>query len=186
MPKLLPATHAEKWVQDVYNMDASQAQKEKIWLSRMRTVIKRAGDGVYRESQKLNAIIERYNQILRLRKLIKPGDTIYTTLDHVSASGMMRHITAHVIKKNRPIMLNYAISVITDTPMTDRGSLKIGGCGMDMGFHVVYSLSYCLYRYGVKCTGPGCNSNDHNNGDQDYTTPRNHGDGGYAINQSWL
>jgi hypothetical protein len=27
----------------------------------------------------------------------------------------------------------------------DREGIKVGGCGMDMGFHVVHSLGYALY-----------------------------------------
>lgn len=42
--------------------------------------------------------------------------------------------------------------------------LKIGGCGMDMGFHVVNSLSYALYGEGYQCLGKGkCPSNYHSN-----------------------
>ena len=37
----------------------------------------------------------------RLEKLIKPGTKIYTTVKHVSRSGMMRVISAHVIDEDR-------------------------------------------------------------------------------------
>jgi hypothetical protein len=43
---------------------------------------------------------------------------------------------------------------------------------MDMGFHVVYNLSSALYRGGFGCIGDKpvrCPSNDHSNGDRDYT-----------------
>ena len=82
---------------------------------------------------------------------------------------------------------------------------------MDMGFHLVYSLSYALWPDGFGCVGAGCPSNDHSNGDRDYTphgpTDANgdpedrdpgpgeardglvrhwHRDGGYALRQRWL
>jgi len=45
---------------------------------------------------------------------------------------------------------------------------------MDMGFHLVSTLSYYLYPEGFGCTGKSegrdrCPSNDHSNGDRDYT-----------------
>ena len=80
--------------------------------------------------------------------------------------------------------------------------VKVNGCGMDMGFHLVYSLSYVLFPQGVGCIGAGCLSNDHSNGDRDYTPHGNgmtphlrevivgadhwHRDGGYALRQRWL
>jgi hypothetical protein len=47
--------------------------------------------------------------------------------------------------------------------MGDREGIIMGGCGMDMGFHLVYSLSSILYRNGYRCLGKGCPSNDHAN-----------------------
>lgn len=65
-------------------------------------------------------------------------------------------------------------------------ALVVNGCGMDMGFHVVYELGYTLYgRDGFICIGERCPSNDHSNGDRDYT-PHAHTDGGYALRYEWL
>ncbi len=75
-----------------------------------------------------------------LLKLLKPGMTVYTSLDHVSRSGMMRHIRVLVGSGADILDLSYKVSVLLDDRTTDRGALKIGGCGMDMGFHVVYAL----------------------------------------------
>ena len=48
--------------------------------------------------------------------------TIYTTLDHVSRSGMMRKISAFIMVKNQPVCLAREV--------------KVTGCGMDMVFHL--------------------------------------------------
>ena len=57
---------------------------------------------------------------------------------------------------------------------------------MEMGFSLVYTLSSTLYPEGFKCIGYGrCPSNDHRNGDRDYS-PHQHDSGGYAINHEWL
>ncbi len=50
-----------------------------------------------------------------------------------------------------------------------REAIRVGGAGMDMGFHIVYSLSSALFRDGFGCIGERCRSNDHTNGDRDYT-----------------
>jgi hypothetical protein len=123
----------------------------------------------------------------RLLELLKPGDTVYTVLRHVSRSGMSRVISLYVIVDGEPRWLDgYASRVMGTTLDRDREGLKIGGCGMDMGFALVYDLSYCLWPKGVPCTGEHCLSNDHSNGDRDYTVGKVHQDGGYALRQRWM
>ena len=87
----------------------------------------------------------KYNMISTLKK----GDTIYTILRHTSASGMSRNITFLVIRKNKPLYLDYDIEQVMDYKGAKNTSgIKIGGCGMDMGFHVVYGLSNILFKNG--------------------------------------
>lgn len=59
------------------------------------------------------------------------------------------------------------------------------GCGMDVGFSLVYNLGWVLFPNGFECVGERCPSNDHSNGDRDYS-PHHHSDGGYALRQRWL
>jgi len=56
---------------------------------------------------------------------------------------------------------------------------------MDMGFHLVYSLSRALYPDGFACVGDYCPSNDHSNG-QPKDLRSHHRDGGYALRQEWI
>jgi hypothetical protein len=86
---------------------------------------------------------------------IKPGDTVYTICDHVSRSGMMRHIRIVVAlyddetKRVHFIHPNYSASELLGYSMAKGTSaLKVGGCGMDMGFHLVHSLSAKLFGDG--------------------------------------
>ena len=58
---------------------------------------------------------------------------IYTTLEHVSQSGMMRTISAFVIVDN--------------TPLCIARSVRVSGCGMDMGFHLASSIYDTLHPY---------------------------------------
>ena len=68
-------------------------------------------------------------------KSIKQSGTvrIFTVLNHVSSSGMSRHISAYV-----PLIGNDGKPYIACIAR----ERYVSGCGMDMGFHLAYSL-YC-------------------------------------------
>jgi hypothetical protein len=136
----------------------------------------------------------------QLAPWIKPGDTVYTILDHVSASGMSRAIRVVLMKceDGKPVDLhpNYSVGKLLELRHWKRNgrtqdALVMGGCGMDMGFALVYNLSSALFRDGFGCVGEGCPSNDHSNGDRNRephtdARPHWHTSGGYAIRQRWL
>ena len=79
-----------------------------------------------------------------LLNILKTGDTVYTVLRHVSASGMSRRIDLYTFQDNKPVYLSgyYAMMQGEEPP---RDGYKVGGCGMDMGFHLVYSMSSMLF-----------------------------------------
>lgn len=108
-----------------------------------------------------------------LRKLIKAGSTVYTSCDHVSASGMTRHISLYLVHKGEIVNITRRAAVITGWKQSDKGGLIVGGCGMDMGFHTVYTLGRCLWPKGTR------KPHGTRNGAPDR-------DGGYAVKQSWL
>ena len=128
---------------------------------------------------------ETANHITMLQTMLEPGTTVYTVIRHVSSSGMSRNIDVYAMVDNEPRNISYLVADVTDTPLSKDGSLRVTGCGMDMGFHIAYTLSATLYRDGFDCTGTGCPSNDHSNGDRDYTS-HHHTSGGYAIKQRWM
>lgn len=76
--------------------------------------------------------------------------TVYTVLRHVSSSGMSRDISLKMVAKNGALRdITYlACIAMGEKPKDKNGNrvVRVGGCGMDMGFHVVYNLSYSLYR----------------------------------------
>ena len=139
-----------------------------------------------RSTKKALAEMERQRYAAQIREMLPPGSTAYTILDHVSQSGMSRRIRVIAMLDGEPLDISGRVAVIVGYKRDNRtGALKVGGCGMDMGFSVVYDLSYQLYPDGFECAGDTCRSNDHSNGDRDYT-PHQHRDGGYAISQRWL
>ncbi len=101
---------------------------------------------------------KEYERLLRqgcienLRVYLKPkrgeSTTIYTMLRHVSASGMSRRISAFYVnrKTGELISLDWYIERILGWKRSDKGGIIVGGCGMDMGFHLIYSLSSAIYH----------------------------------------
>lgn len=122
-----------------------------------------------------------------LREIFPPGSTATVLLRHVSASGMTRSIS--LISPDVQDV-TYLLVRLGLGKFDSHGGIKRGGCGMDMGFDLVYSMSRALYPGGFECVGTRCPSNDHSNvamyraaGQE---VPTHHTDGGYAVSHRWL
>ena len=127
------------------------------------TKLKKAeGERLYREQCRGN-----------LLAMLKPGDTIYCTLRHVSRSGMQRRINLHAIVNGTMVYLSGFAAIVTGDKLHHSGGIVINGCGMDMGFHLVYSLGHYLWPNGTP------EPHGRRNGEPD-------SDGGYALKHSWL
>lgn len=71
----------------------------------------------------------------------------YAICRHVSRSGMSRTISLHYFdtKAGRMLHLNYAAAVILDRRQDRKmDGIICKGCGMDMGFDLVYALSSAM------------------------------------------
>lgn len=97
---------------------------------------------------------ERLEAIKSLKRFVRKGATVYTSCDHVSQSGMTRHIAIFCVYKREIIRLTWYVSKLCGYTMAKDGCLIVHGCGMDMGYDVVYSLSYALFK-GSKVKDPG-------------------------------
>lgn len=120
-----------------------------------------------------------------LLSILKPGDTVHCVLRHVSSSGMSRRIDFYKVVNNEHVVLTGYIGNLCGYRHSRDGGLVVSGCGMDMGFSVVYDLSRTLFQGNFICTGENCRSNDHSNGDRN-RKPHQHSDGGYALTHRWL
>lgn len=106
---------------------------------------------------------ERAAAIEELRAIFPKGSTAYTILRHVSASGMTRDISVIAVIAGEPVNVSYLVSRACNdrmSPYSNHNALRVGGAGMDMGFHVVYGLSATLYGHEDR--------------------------GGYAVSHRWL
>ncbi len=123
-----------------------------------------------------------------LLSILKPSSVVYTVLRHVSTSGMSRNISVLFSNDDGIHNLDFYVARLLDAQRAKDGSIKVNGCGMDMGFHLVYSLSRALFNSGYKCTGKSCRSNDHSNAPHPKRKrgSMTHADGGYCLNHRWL
>ena len=118
---------------------------------------------------------EKRDAITALLEFVKPGMRVRTILRHVSASGMTREISCVVVdpRDNEMFCIDYLVSCAIGYRIGRHGGIVCGGAGMDMGFHLVYTLGRTLWPNG---------------------TPKPHGkrngqpdrDGGYALKHDWL
>lgn len=162
---------------------------------------------------------ETVEAVAKLREMLPPGSVAYTIIRHVSQSRMTHHINVVLpsftftadARQNPPIVhvdsirggiedITYLVARALEMRRDlDTGGIVMRGVGMDMGFAIVYDLSHVLYPEGFGCIGPSCPSNDHSNGDRDYTPhdpthdfgqPQRHNhwhtSGGYAVSHRSL
>lgn len=88
---------------------------------------------------------EQQKAIERLRKLLRPGATIYCVMRHVSRSGMTRVIELLTIGEGEILRIGYDAALALGWPYDRRrGGVRVAGAGMDMGFHLVHSLAHVL------------------------------------------
>jgi hypothetical protein len=118
-----------------------------------------------KKAQKEMEIQQAKTELLEI--LEKANHKVFTSLVSVSQSGMSRKINAVVSTGAGELMnINWYIEKL-DLYNRDlkTNALKVSGCGMDMGFAVVYNLSTMLYS----------------NEDGSYSR-----DGAYKLKQQWL
>lgn len=93
--------------------------------------------------------------------------TIYTKLTNVSRSGMSRSIDVYISHKGEVLKITWQVSkILRDKIDNKNGGVKTYGCGMDMGFNLIYNFSYVITQIlNIKCVRE---------------------DGGYYFRQEWI
>jgi hypothetical protein len=133
---------------------------------------------------------ERAEAIATLKKFgVKPGARIYTSVENVSRSGMSRHIHVYIVSRDKYAgKVEHRISEITGLVgraigyhrNQKSGGLVVGGAGMDMGFHVVYSLGRAMFPDG----GPLAKSEGSRQRQE--AAKGRETDGGYLLRHDWI
>ena len=111
----------------------------------------------------------REDALKELRTLLKPGTEVKVILRNVARSGMSRTMDFFVGDYH---CITWLISELGIGTLTKNG-LRVGGCGMDMGFHTVYELGHAVWPKGTDAP------HGTRNGKPD-------SDGGYALKHRWI
>ena len=109
--------------------------------------------------------VMKYARERLLSYYIKEGQTVYTSVKSVSSSGMSRTMSLYVVDGDRIQNITYYVAQALEWPLVEKNGsrvLRVGGCGMDMGFHTVYTLARVLFAVSVE------------------------GDAGYSLRHEWL
>jgi len=94
---------------------------------------------------------EKADAITRLTVMFPKNSPVHTVVRNVSASGMTRSISVlhhedgSEIIEDVSYLVRRALGLQVDPK---RGGVKVQGAGMDMSFHLVYSLAQALYGDG--------------------------------------
>jgi hypothetical protein len=94
-----------------------------------------------REKEEAIEQLRSYFKGVRSQKAL----TVYTTVNTVSRSGMSRTMSVRIIRGGETLNITWLVAKACGYSMTDHNGLRIGGCGMDMGFALVYDLSHVLF-----------------------------------------
>jgi hypothetical protein len=137
-------------------------------------------DAIILKGEKGAAALQAYTR-KQLREIgVKPGATVYCVCEHVSSSGMTRHIRLLVPSrdqhnKGRLIIRDISglAAKLCGYKQSKGGALIMGGCGMDMGFAAVYALGQHMWPKGTP------KPHGRRNGEPDTA-------GGYALRHQWL
>lgn len=82
----------------------------------------------------------------RLREQLKDVKDVRVIFRHVSASGMTRWLDLATVSQGEILAIGYSASVVLGWSWSEKHSgIKVDGAGMDMGFHLVSSLSRRLF-----------------------------------------
>lgn len=114
-----------------------------------------------------------------LKKMLKPGDTVYHTIKSVARSGMSREISFFIVRDGQIRCIDWEVSNALGLRQNDRnGAVRVSGSGMDMGFATVYSIGRKLFPDGFKLPEGKMGRNGDTSG---YDK-----DGGYALKSEWI
>lgn len=82
------------------------------------------------------------------------GTRIYTVLNHVSKSGNTRAISLYIVNDDKELQqITGRVASLLDLPINAKhGGVTVKGNGMDMGFHIVYTLGLALHADGYAFT----------------------------------
>lgn len=120
-------------------------------------------------------LTERDHALAKLHEILTPGSQVFTIIRHVARSGMSRVISAYAVDPadGDLVSLDWYIARITNWKQRPHGGLAVSGAGMDMAYHVVYTVGQLMWPNGTP------KPHGRRNGESDSS-------GGYALKHRGL
>lgn len=82
----------------------------------------------------------------RLRELLHDDPTVHVLTRHVSQSGMQRRMSLFVVSGGNLVDITARTAAVLGYRVrSEDHTIAVRGVGMDMQYHIVYSLSRALY-----------------------------------------
>jgi hypothetical protein len=94
--------------------------------------------------------LKKQENITRLTAMLGDNRTVYVNLHKAARSGTSRTLSLHIVTADGLQDITYLAAPILGETFRPDGTIRVTGCGMDMGFATVYSLSYALYGKGIE------------------------------------
>ena len=87
-----------------------------------------------------------------LKQHLSTGDRVWCNITKTAASGMSRRIRCYIplnddgTSDHKPTIydITWHVANVLDWPLNDDG-IRVDGCGMDMGFHLVSTMARSLF-----------------------------------------
>jgi hypothetical protein len=94
---------------------------------------------------------DRIDATAKLQELCPEGTTVYCIIRSVSRSGMSRRIDCYVVNSGELIWISGYMAYAMGLSLgKNHDGLRVGGCGMNMCFALVYDLARTLHKDGYK------------------------------------
>lgn len=88
---------------------------------------------------------ERKEAQEQLRKILKPGQTVYTTVLHTSVSGKTNHITVLIVEAGEIREISYLVAKALGERIAPKGGIKTTNGASSL----VHHLGYTLFKAGL-------------------------------------
>lgn len=89
---------------------------------------------------------EKMEYLKQIKELTKDNKRLLFTNLQASASGMSRTFNIYAQTKNGLVDITYRVATLTENTYTNKGKMRIYGCGMDMLFETCYQLNGAYIR----------------------------------------
>ncbi len=89
---------------------------------------------------------ERDSSLAFLKGILKKDSVVYTDIARVSRDGMSRSIKVFVAHDGEILNVSRQVADVLGWRFSKKNAVVVGGCGMDMGFHTIYSISHAIFN----------------------------------------